>query len=340
MPRPVLLALLPALAALAGCGPARPARSGDASVHPRVATAQSTGPRAPVQRRAPLRFELGGRAFPLPVVRATVAGHPTMLLVDTGANVHVVAGWLARKLALPLEKLGDVGSDHVGKTITTWRSKAAPLALEGWGPVGTSSVIVTEIPEAIEKLGIGGIVSPQKLGDEGDAVVLDLYRGELRAAWWDDAVKELAAGPGASFVTEGRQRACEEPDASGPGIAYVVPATIDGQSAALLVDTGAHRSDVFASSAPGQKLAPRSVTDIEPVYTASGKVSARKLQGARIVSGGFSVVGDVGLIQGSADSGCPRDGVLAMDVLRACTLVLGRARVAGMCTRIDGGPRL
>lgn len=333
MVRRAALVLVPALLAAAGCAGTR---EGDGSGHPRVATAAHAGPRVPVRRRAPLRFELGGRAFPLPVVNATIAGQPTTLLVDTGANVHVVAGWLARKLALPLEKLGEVGSDHVGKSITTWRSRNTSVTVEGWGAVGTSSVIVTEIPEAIERLGIGGILSPQKLADEGDAVVLDLYRGELRGAWWDDAMKELA---GTSLVAEGKQRACEEPDASGPGVAYVVPASIDGQAVSLLVDTGAHRSNVFASSAPGQKLAGRSVADSEPVYTASGKVSARKLQGARLVAGAFATTSDVGLIQGSPDSACPRDGVLAMDMLRACTLVLGRSRLAGACTRIDGAPR-
>ena len=308
--------------------------------HPRVATAARSEPRAPLRRRAELRYDLVGRAFPLPVVKATIGGRPTLMLVDTGANVHVVAGWLARRLGLPMKKLGDVGSDHVGKAITTWRVEgpASALAIDGWGPVAATSLVVTEVPEAIEKMGIGGIVSPQRLADEGDAVLLDLYRGELRAAWWDAAERELGAS-GTALVAPGKQHACEEPDDTGAGVSYVLPVKVEGHVVSLLLDTGAYRSDVFASSPAGQKLLPRSVTDSEPVYAASGRVISRKLRDARIVTGDVSVVGDVGLIQGAADDACPRDGVLAMDVLRACTLLLGRSRVAGVCARIDGAVR-
>lgn len=332
--RSVALPALVATLVAAGCAP----REGTTApgARPRIATAtRAEGPRPALTRHATLRYDLGGRPFPLPVVHATISGHPTILLVDTGANVHVVAGWLARKLGLSMKKLGGQGSDHVGRAITTWRVESPELALEEWGPVSASSLIVTEIPEAIEKMGIGGILSPQKLGDEGDAVVVDLYRGELRAAWWDEASRELASR-GAPLVVGPEDNACEEPDGSGSALSYVVPATIEGEKLALLVDTGAQRSDIFASSASGQRLSPRSVVDKEPIYTAAGKVSARRLRDAKVQAGGFSVVADVGLVQGKADSACPRDGVLAMDLLRACTLLFGRARVAGSCLRIDG----
>lgn len=329
--------LVVALAAAApACG-----GSHEGEAHPRVAAApRAPEPRPVLRRRAPLRFDLGGRAFPLPVVKATLAGQPTLFLVDTGANVHVVAGWLARKLGLPMKKLGDVGSDHVGKVITTWRveAQAAALALEGWGPVTTNGLVVTEIPEAIEKMGIGGILCPQRLADEGDAVLLDLYRGELRSAWWDVAERDLV-GRGSALVVADAQRACQEADGGETGLGYVLPATIEGHAVSLLLDTGAYRSDVFVGSGVGQKLLPRSVPDAEPVYAASGRLVTRKLKDARIVTGEFSAVGDVGLVQGAADGACPRDGVLAMDVLRACALLLGRTRMAGVCTRIDGAAR-
>ena len=67
------------------------------------------------------------------------------------------------------------------------------------------------------------------------------------------------------------------------------------------------------------------------MYTASGKISARKLKGAHITTGNFAVTTDVDLIQGAADSSCPRDGVLAMDVLRSCALVFGRSKIFGRC---------
>ncbi len=328
--------ILAAIVTLAAFASACASPPGDTrTARPRVAAAAAvTGPRAPLTRRAPLRYDVGGRAFPLPIVRGSIGGHPTLLLVDTGANVHVVAGWLARKLRFDLKKLGEQGTDHLGRSITTWQVDFPRLALEQWGAVGATSMIVIEIPQAFEKLGIGGILSPQKLADEGDAVVLDLYGGEMRAAWWDDAARELSAS-GTSLVTS-EIRACEEPDGNGTGLAYVVPSAIDGQKVSLLVDTGAQRSDVLASSPAGQKLAPRSVADREPMYTASGKVVIRRVHDARIETGGFAVAGDIGVVEGSADRACPRDGMLGMDVLRACRLLLGRTRFYGTCSRIDG----
>jgi len=40
----------------------------------------------------------------------------------------------------------------------------------------------------------------------------------------------------------------------------------------LLVDTGAQHSDVFASSTAGQKLAPSSVGNKEPMYTQGRRI--------------------------------------------------------------------
>ena len=280
-------------------------------------------------RRAKLIYEIHGRPFPLPLVTGTIGGQPVLMLLDTGANSHVIAGWLARKLNLGMKKLGDIGTDHVGKTIATFRIEKPELAIDDWGPLAMTPVLATDVPDVIEKLGIGAFISPQRLVDEGDAVVLDLAKGELRPAWWDEAHYELSATGVPLLLAEAR--ACEETEGPIKGLAFVVPATVDSQRVELLLDTGAQHSDVFTTSIAGQKLVPQSVVNKEPMYTASGKISARKLKGARVTSGAFSVTADVDLIGGAADASCPRDGVLAMDVLRSCALLLGRSRVYGRC---------
>lgn len=255
------------------------------------------------------------------------------MLVDTGANSHVVAGWLARKLGLPMKKLGDIGTDHVGKSIATYRLDRLDIAIDEWGKLGTTTLLATEVPEVIEKLGIGAFISPQRLDEEGDAVVLDLAKGDIRAAWWDETHSELTNSKDASqtLVAPDQGHACEENDGPVKGLAFVVPATVDSQHVQLLVDTGAQHSDVFTSSPAGQKLAPQSTSNKEPMYTASGKISARKLKGARLTTGTYSVTADIDLIGGAADGSCPRDGVLAMDVLRSCTLLFGRSKIFGRC---------
>jgi len=326
----VLLGACTVAASAVACTPrATPPVSGQA----RLATATGANddaPRTYSPRLAKLKYEIRGRPFPLPLVTGTVAGQPVLMLVDTGANSHVIAGWLARKLGLGMKKLGDVGTDHVGKSIATFRVEKPDLAIDEWGALVPTPVLATDVPDVIEKLGIGVFISPQRLVEEGDAVVLDLVKGELRPALWEEAHYELSAS-GAPLVLPDQGRACEENEGPIKGLAYVVPATVDSQRVELLVDTGAQHSDVFTTSAAGQRLTAQSTVNKEPMYTASGKISARKLKGARVTAGSFSVLTDVDLIGGSADSSCPRDGVLAMDVLRACSLLLGRSKIYARC---------
>ncbi|MBX3206508.1 MAG: aspartyl protease family protein [Labilithrix sp.] len=311
----------------AGPPAARPAAKGGKA---RLATATPGENGKGLTRRAPLRYEIRGRPFPLPVVSGTIAGQPVLMLVDSGANSHVLAGWLARKLSLPMKKLGDIGTDHVGQSISTYRVDKLAMTIDEWGPLSATTALATEVPEVIEKLGIGAFISPQRLDEEGDAVVLDLAKGEMRSAWWDDAYYELSA-EGAALVKPEEARVCAESDGPVKGLAFVVPATIDSQKVELLVDTGAQHSDVFTTSTAGKKLASQSAPNKEAMYTASGKISARKLKGMRLAAGAFAVTADVDLIQGAADSSCPRDGVLAMDMLRSCALLLGRSRIHGRC---------
>src|SRR5688572_28985383 len=65
---------------------------------------------APLTRRAALHYDIRGRPFPLPVVAGRISGHPVLMLVDTGANSHVVAAWFARKVGVSMKKLGDIGT--------------------------------------------------------------------------------------------------------------------------------------------------------------------------------------------------------------------------------------
>jgi hypothetical protein len=254
------------------------------------------------------------------------------MLVDTGANSHFIAGWLARKLSLPMKKLGDIGTDHVGTAISTYRIDGIEMAIDDWGTLGATTVLATEVSALYERLGIGAFISPQRLDEEGDAVLLDLAKGEIRSAWWDDARRELSA-KGTPLVRPEHGRICEEGDGPVKGLAFVIPATIDAQRVELLLDTGAQHSDVFTTSAAGSELVRGSAASREVMYTASGELTARRRAGARIVTGSFEVTADVDLITGAADGSCPRDGVLAMDVLRSCALLLGRSQMLGRCQR-------
>lgn len=282
---------------------------------PRLAVA--TGP---LTRRATIHHEIAGRPFALPLVYGTVRGYPVRMLIDTGANSHFVAGWLARRLGIPLKEAGDVGIDHVGRPVATFRIQRPEIAIDGWGKLAPPVVLATEVPELMERLGIGVFVSPQRLDEEGDAVVLDFAHRELRAARWDEL--EL---PEVRDAT-----ACEDKGAV-PGLAFVVPATVEGQSLRLLLDTGAPRTDVFFSAS--RVLTDRSVPSKEALWSAAGRIPTRRLEHARVSAVNHETTLDVDLVEGRTDRACPRAGVLAMDLLRSCTLALGHSPRPGVRAR-------
>lgn len=282
-------------------------------------------------RRASLRYEVRGRPFPLPLVTGTIGGQPATMMIDTGANSHIVASWFAKKAGLAAKK-ADAGTDHVGKSIPTYRIDKPDITIDEWGALAEGPVLATDVPEVFERLGIAAFLSPQRMVTERESIVLDLARAEMRGAVWDEAHYELSAEGVPMVQGDDWGRTCEETIGAIKVLSFVLPATVGTQRVSLLVDTGAQHSDVFMSSPAGQRLVAQSVQNQEPLYTASGKISARKLKGVKVTAGSFAVTTDVDLIGGAADASCPRDGVLAMDLLRSCALLFGPARVYGRCT--------
>ncbi len=275
-------------------------------------------------RRAQIQFEVSGRPFQLPVVTGTVAGERTLMLLDTGASAHVVAGWLARKTKLPLERRGDTGTDHAGKAVVTARTPRPGFVVDGWGALEDRATLVIEVPELLERLGIGAFLSPQRLG--AGVVVVDLPRGELReSASLDDEKGALAAWasyarPEARSLPEAR--VCLDRASSIGGLVFVVPASVADQRVELLLDTGAQRTDLFTTSVAGRTLAPQAVAG-GTLFAASGKITTRTLRQAELVVGEVRTRLDVDLLPGVSEVGCPRDGVLGIDALRRCVLVFG-----------------
>jgi predicted aspartyl protease len=309
-----------------GAADKTPARAATKPPAPEAAWATPQSPRP--SRSTKLRFELAGHEFPLPVVHGTVAGEPTWLLIDTGANSLVLASWVAKKAGLKLHPLGDVGSDHTGRTVMTYAVDHPDVAIDGWGDLDDGPMLVTNIPVAVERLGIGGFISPQWLAGRGDAIVLDLANERMSRAPFASAVRSVQ-DRGRELPTH--PRVCDDSESTIKGLAFVVPATIAGQSVNLLVDTGAHKTDLLTSSRAGQALGSRSVQSDEELYAASGLVRTRTVKGADVRVGGVSLTTDVDLVPGGADSVCPRDGVVSMDILKTCVLVMGHKQLIGRC---------
>jgi predicted aspartyl protease len=255
------------------------------------------------------------------------------MLVDTGTNPHVIAGWVARKLHLGLRPLSESVSDHAGRAIKVYGVLNARASIDGWGAIDTGAAMVADFPEAIETMGIGAFVSPQALAAEGEGVVLDLYRHEMHSLPWEQAVRVLEAPgtPHAATLGGDHLRLCRDDSRSASGLTFVLPAVVAGHGAQLLLDTGAPNTDLLLTSRAGSSLLGQSSASAEPMYAASGLVRTRVVHEAHVKVGSWSVTTDVDLVPGSADRSCPRDGALSMDVLARCTLVLGRKALLGRC---------
>jgi predicted aspartyl protease len=252
------------------------------------------------------------------------------MLVDTGANSHVIASWVARKVGLPMRALGDVGSDHTGRAVSAYTVEHPGVVLDEWGALPDAPMLVTDVPEPIERIGIGAFVSPQWLAAAGEAVVLDFGAREMRSASLDEASAALDATPGHDIAPHGA-RLCRDEASVIKGLAFVLPASVDGHGVDLLVDTGAHRTDLLTTSRAGKLLAGRATPSREQMYAASGLVKTSLVRAAALRIGDWSLTADIDLVPGVADPVCPRDGVVSMDALQACTLVLSRKALRGRC---------
>jgi hypothetical protein len=285
-------------------------------------------------RRCDLEFAIGNKPFPLPIVHGTVAGVPTLILVDTGANAHIISGALARKAQLTTRSFGDTGVDHAGHAIDTRRATHPHIHIDDWGDLADEPVLVTDVPDAVTRLGIGAFLSPQQLATEDASIVLDFQKSEMRQMHRGEALDTTSG----NALALDPPRACLDQDSPLQGLAFVLHGQIEGHDTDLLVDTGAHHSDLLLASKTGKALASRSEPSGESVYAASGKVTPRTVKNAQMRFGALEITRDVDLIPGNEDDFCPRDGVLAMDVLKSCVLVLDHHTVSGLCSS-DPAPK-
>ena len=324
---PKLLSLV-----LLACGPKTPANPPGSL--PDIAT---TPEPEPAFRRADLDYMIKGKSgkpqsFPSPMVRATVGGIETQMMVDTGANTHVITAWLARKAGLELRSAGDSGTDHAGRAIKAQRVDRPHIQIETWGAVREQPALVAEVPDTLERLGIGGFISPQQLatrsGSEDKYVVLDLERAEMRTATKEDLPKIEGR-----VLGKGDARVCTDGSTPLRSRSFIVKGTAEGLGVDLLVDTGAPMTDLLATSAAGKAVLPRTTENKDEVYAASGKVHPRLLKSAKLVIGEVDTVVDINVMAGGEDAFCPRDGVVAMDVLRHCVLIFGVTSMQGFCKR-------
>jgi hypothetical protein len=185
--------------------------------------------------------------------------------------------------------------------------------LAGGGELHLRAAALAPLPPELGKLHVIGLVSPQLLAEEGDAVLVD------------PAGPSLAIGPADALVAESRARPLGTSDAkvcadvTGDGHGGHVPVRLYGLRAQagakegwMLLDSGAPSSRLRAGSPLAEGLSPASPTSPLALRFAGTSRS-------------------VDVRVGRSPAGCADDGVLGADALTRCALVLGADRLWMRC---------
>lgn len=273
---------------------------------------------APQATQPPAKLFLSTRGGPHAVALVTVAGLELPFWIDTGADENLLSSSLAWYLQLPRSQTDGWLVDHTGAEMPMIAVDAR-IAVPGFGPTRFFAV---HLP-SLDAIGVAGLLSPQALiQNDRSMVVVDLVHGVLAPH------RRHAAAPSwtAKRCTNGR--------------GYVVDASVAGQPARLLIDTGSPRTQVYADSAAARAVEGQVVVggtgDLEADLRAStaagviGTTEVKRFPGIAVRAGTTTRTVELA-VSGKADHDCHNDGLLGLDVLGACSLELTRDEMRGHC---------
>ncbi len=265
--------------------------------------------------RLPITFVAAdGSVQHSPFITARFGETETLLVLDTGSEVHLLTKELSDIIGLMLAE-GEEGVDHSGATMPSWTAGSVPMSAGG-ATLSLDDVVVIPAPGPFPGWGVGGILSPQHLRTDATAV-LDLVDDELLlvAGAAREAAERIAARhPGGTLVTLPRDGRSATP---------VISAALDGfPPTPTLVNSGGRHTEFDVDVVPGLVHA--------TLERLGGGVSGSDVMG--------SVVGPRTVLVGDARLAVPdlalRSGMgypgamLGMDVLRG-TVVACDARPDG-----------
>jgi hypothetical protein len=246
------------------------------------------------------------------VLQVTVNGVTGWALVDTGAGIHTLAAWFVEKAGLvPDASLTDrvSGKDASGERLWLRFLDDVPLTLEGSRSLRLSMAAVADFPAEFESARVAGLISPQSLLRDGEALTLDLRSPSLRIH---------PAGKADAEERGDRVDACRSTTVQVPSLLFAVSTAFEGRPARLLVDTGASATRLAGDASAAIGLPRDAARDQLGVGGVRESMSVARSVPVRV--GGLEQVTDVAI--GGGTSGCRGDGLLGIDVLRRCRLVL------------------
>ncbi len=271
---------------------------------------------------------LAAQGFPSPLIKAEIGGHEALFIIDSGASVSVLADWYAEMAGIPTSTTGSTAKGSGGKDTDT---RAAHQLQGHWGggqPFALKEALVVAFPPLFKSLHLGGLLSPQLLAPAGTAAVLDLRIPSLRFASFARALSESQRSkswPGPHALS----RACENADSKFVNRQYLTPVTTAGVTDQVLVDTGATKT-IFSDDS---KIAHAIEGASEPGPSSEGlggeENGQRIVRGVQLLRGGRAVALKPSI--GKVSTYCDAKGILGMDALRNCLLILGDKEMALAC---------
>ncbi|HET9596007.1 MAG TPA: retropepsin-like aspartic protease [Anaeromyxobacteraceae bacterium] len=245
-----------------------------------------------------------------PFVRATVAGKPMLLLLDTGATRSVLPTALARELGLRIwsSDSDDQIIDANGRTTRLGTVKAVPVQFEGEAVATRMDFLANGERQAFP------VLAPQDLVAPGWAAVIDLERKELR---YEPEAEALArTGRDGSPLRETAFRTCSA-EGFFNRFHRIVTAVVGGVPSELVVDTGASRTALTRNN-PALPALARMKGSLGATASHASTGQALFVQGVPIEFAGTTFTEQLLVVPTSSPCW---EGALGADLLRHCTLV-------------------
>ncbi|HUG44411.1 MAG TPA: hypothetical protein VMN76_09240, partial [Acidobacteriota bacterium] len=166
---------------------------------------------------------------PYLTVRPTFKEQAAWFMFDTGAGAHTLARWFVDAAGMATEDdllTGVQARDAAGQPVLLQAIRNAAGRLADGRSIVLESVIVADFPPKFQDEEVGGLLNPQLLASDGQAVVLDLRVPELRFERLDHAVRRI----GARTLAQDEFQVCSEADAPIPNLLYAVAVTARDQT--------------------------------------------------------------------------------------------------------------
>jgi hypothetical protein len=275
---------------------------------------------------------LSAQGFPSPLVKLRIGRQEALFIIDTGASVNTLADWLAEVARVPNEASNSTTKGSGDREVRVRVAHHVTARMNDGESMTLQEAIVVSFPPIFKSLHIGGLLSPQLLPPVGMTAVLDLRKPSLRFYSLAKDASQLQVVSSPSSET----KACRNPASPFMNRLYLAVVSIAGITDFLLVDTGATATLLSENSALARALDDQTVRGDPRIEGATrsegvgGVVDATRLiPNVGVLRGGSIVVLNPSI--GSLGSSCGETGILGMDGLRDCRLVLGDTLLTLSC---------